>query len=162
MIDSTSLLANTYLGISPMFNFATIVCDGRYDCASSVGEGVATAFVVLFGIIMLAVCILIIVSTWKVYQKAGQPGWASIVPIYNFIVFLRIVKRPWWWIFLCFIPIVTIVINVIILHDLAKAFGKGVGFMLGLLFLPFVFYPILAFGDAKYTFPSTGVQPASV
>jgi len=93
---------------------------------------------------------LLIISLWIVYQKANKPGWAVIIPIYNLLVFLEIVKKPWWWLFLMMIPVVNIIIAILITHQLSLSFGKGAGFTIGLLFLPFIFYPILAFGDAKY------------
>lgn len=103
------------------------------------------------GLIGLAFIVLMIVSAWKVYTKAGQPGWAAIIPIYNIIVLLRIVGRPWWWIIGCVIPFVNFVVFIIIAVDLAKVFGKGIGFAIGLILLAFIFYPILAFSDATYT-----------
>jgi hypothetical protein len=101
-------------------------------------------------IILLAVLVLGIVAHWKIFTKAGQHGWTSIIPILNFIVLLKIVKRPIWWIVLMLIPIVNIVILVILLVDLAKAFGHGVGFALGLIFLGFIFALILGFGSSTY------------
>lgn len=101
-------------------------------------------------ILMLAIVVFLIVSVWKVYAKAGQPGWAAIVPIYNFIVLLKIVNKPWWWIFLMLIPIVSLIFAIIVLHRLSLSFGKGAGFTVGLLFLGIVFWPILGFGDATY------------
>ena len=100
--------------------------------------------------VQLIVAVLLIISLWIVFQKANKPGWAAIIPIYNLIVYLEIVKKPLWWIFLMIIPVVNIVITIIITHQLSLSFGKGAGFTIGLLFLPFIFYPILAFGDAKY------------
>lgn len=94
--------------------------------------------------------LLIIVSLWKVFEKAGKPGWASLIPIYNVIVLVQIAGKPVWWVLLMFIPLVGIIASILILVDLAKKFGKGAAFALGLAFLPFIFYPILAFGDAKY------------
>ena len=101
-------------------------------------------------LVYLGVLILTIAGIWMTFTKAGKPGWASIVPIYNVVVMLEIAGKPLWWILLFFIPIVNIVIAVMIVLDLAKAFGKGTGFGLGLSFLPFIFYPILGFGDAEY------------
>jgi len=98
--------------------------------------------------------ILMIITQWIIYTKAGQPGWACIVPIYNILILLKIVGKPWWWILLMLIPIVNIVIQVMIVYLLAKSFGKGVGFTIGLFLLSIVFYPILAFGDAKYLGPA--------
>lgn len=100
--------------------------------------------------VQLIVAALYIISLWIVFQKANKPGWAAIIPIYNLIVYLEVVNKPWWWIFLMLIPVVNVVIFVIITHQLSLSFGKGAGFTLGLIFLPFIFYPILAFGDAKY------------
>ena len=91
-----------------------------------------------------------IASLWKIFTKAGQPGWASIIPIYNVIVLLKIAGKPLWYIILLIIPLVNIVVGILVLIELAKNFGKGVGFAIGLILLPIIFYPILAFGDAKY------------
>lgn len=101
-------------------------------------------------IIQLALVVLMIVSFWRVFVKADEPGWTSIIPIYNLIVLLRIVDKPWWWLFLMMIPLVNIVIGIIVMVALAKSFDKGGMFAVGLLLLPFIFYPILAFGDAEY------------
>lgn len=109
---------------------------------SQIGTGAIIAYVILI--------LLLIVSQWKVYTKAGKPGWAVLVPIYNIIVLLEIVRKPIWWIALLLIPIVNFVILIIINVNLAKVFGKGTGFALGLIFLPFIFIPILGFGSAQY------------
>ncbi len=106
------------------------------------------------GLISLAVLVLMVMSLWKVFTKAGQPGWAAIVPIYNIVVLLKIVGKPLWWIIGFLIPIVNFIVGILIAVALAKAFGKGVGFAIGLLLLGFVFIPILAFSDAKYTAPA--------
>jgi uncharacterized membrane protein YoaK (UPF0700 family) len=87
---------------------------------------------------------------WKLFVKAGEPGWASIIPIYNAIVMLKIAGKPLWWFLLYLIPIVNIVIAIIVTVALAKNFGKDVGFAVGLILLPIIFYPILAFGSAQY------------
>lgn len=105
------------------------------------------------GLIYLAIMILMIASMWKVFVKAGKPGWAAIVPIYNFIVLLEIIGRPLWWIILMIIPLVNIVAIFIIMIDLAKSFGKGTGFGIGLVFLGVIFFPVLGFGDAIYQGP---------
>jgi hypothetical protein len=113
-----------------------------------------------FGVVALIVAVVVIVSAWKIFAKAGQPGWAAIIPIYNVIVLLQICGRPIWWIILFLIPIVSIVVSIIVYLDLAKAFGKSVGFGVGLILLPFVFMPILAFGDAQYVGPEGAGQQA--
>jgi hypothetical protein len=101
-------------------------------------------------LIGLAFAVVIIASLWKVFTKAGEPGWACIVPIYNLYVLLRIAGRPGWWLILYLVPLVSIIIAIIVSIDIAKRFGKGTGFGLGLAFLGFIFFPILAFGDAQY------------
>lgn len=105
-------------------------------------------------LIWLALVVFIIATGWKIFTKAGKPGWASIIPIYNVIVLLEICGRPIWWILLCLIPCVNFVIGIILAVDLAKSFGKEVAFAIGLILLPIVFYPILAFGSAQYLGPS--------
>ena len=121
--------------------------------------GSLIALTVILVLIGLAVGILMIVSYWIVYTKAGKPGWAILIPIYNIIVLLEIVGKPWWWIFLLLIPIVNIVIGIIVIHRVSLSFGKDVGFTLGLIFLSVIFWPILAFSKAKYLGPG-GVPPA--
>ena len=101
-------------------------------------------------LIYLAIIIGVIAGMWKVFTKAGKPGWAAIVPIYNLIVLLEIVGKPLWWVILFFIPIVGIVIAILVCIELAKAFGKSTGFGIGLALLGFIFIPMLGFGDAQY------------
>src|SRR5882724_2092017 len=102
------------------------------------------------GIIGLLIALLIIVAMWKVFTKAGQPGWASIIPIYNLYIWCKIVGRPWWWILLMLIPFVNFIILIILCIDTAKSFGKGPGFGIGLALLGVIFWPILGFGSAQY------------
>ena len=104
----------------------------------------------LMPIVVVAIWVFIIAGVWKTFAKAGQPGWASIIPIYNIIVMLEIARRPIWWILLMFIPLVNFIILIIIMIEIAKNFGKGAGFGIGLALLGFIFYPILGFGDARY------------
>ena len=117
------------------------------------GDGMGVVGLIL-GIVWLAVVVFYIFVGWKIFEKANQPGWAAIVPIYNLVVILQIIGRPIWWIVLFFIPLVGAIAGIIVAVDLAKSFGKGVGFAVGLILLGFVFGPILAFGDAKYQGPS--------
>jgi hypothetical protein len=122
------------------------------DTSSGLGAG-AAIFIVLFS---LAVWVFYGYCLGLIFQKAGQPLWAGFVPIYNTYITLKIIGRPWWWLLLFLIPLAGIVISIIIPIDLAKSFGKGTGFGLGLLFLSFIFIPILAFGDAQYRGPVAG------
>jgi hypothetical protein len=111
---------------------------------------------IIYGSVILT--ILMIFALWIIYTKAGKPGWACIIPIYNLIVLLEIVGKPWWWFLLMLIPVVNVVIAVIVYHNLSLSFGKGAGFTAGLIFLSIIFFPILAFGDAKYLGPG-GLKP---
>ena len=103
-----------------------------------------------FPVLPCSLLILVGVAGWMVFAKAGEPGWAVLIPIYNVIVMLRMAGRPWWWVLLILSPLVGLVFAIIVSIDLAKAFGKGAGFGVGLALLGFIFYPMLAFGDAQY------------
>ena len=106
-------------------------------------------------VLSLLIALLMIISMWVIYSKAGKPGWAAIIPIYNIIVLLQIVGKPWWWLLLMmFVPLGNIIWGIWTLNLLSKSFGKGVGFTLGLLFLSIIFFPVLAFGGAKYEGPA--------
>lgn len=107
----------------------------------------------LFAILGVAVLAMMIASMWRVFQKAGQPGWAVLVPIYNIVVLLKITGKPTWWLALFFVPLANFVVMILIVVALAKSFGKSTGFGIGMLFFGFVFYPILGFGSAEYTGP---------
>jgi len=109
-------------------------------------------------VVYVALIVLMIASLWKIFTKAGKPGWACIIPIYNIIVLLEIVGKPWWWLLLMLIPFVGIVLGIWMLNLLSKSFGHEVGFTLGLLFLGFVFFPILGLGESKYVGPAGMAQ----
>lgn len=114
-------------------------------------DSTQSTFSPVAGLIWLAVVVLAIVIMWKFYQKAGRPGWASIVPFYNTWVLCEIAGRPGWWMFLQFIPIVNLVVTIIIALDIAKKFGKSGAFgIFGLWLFSIIGYAILAFGDSKY------------
>ena len=105
-------------------------------------------------LIYVAFIVVYLVAAWIVYTKAGEEGWKALIPIYNIWVLLKIVGRPGWWLILFLIPFVNFVIWIIVSIDLAKSFGKGTGFALGLIFFAPIFYMILAFGDASYRGPA--------
>lgn len=108
----------------------------------------------LGALILLALVVLVIASLWVIFTKAGQPGWASLIPVYNLYVMLQIVGKPAWWLFLFLIPVINLIPSILLNFDLARSFRKGPGFALGLIFLPMIFLPILAFSDATYAGPS--------
>ena len=112
----------------------------------------------LFPLFACAIVVLMVAGMWKVFSKAGQPGWAVLIPIYNVYVLCKIAGRPGWWCLLYIVPIVSMIVAILVSLDVAKQFGKGAGFGLGLAVLGFIFYPILAFGDA--TFHGAPLPPA--
>jgi uncharacterized membrane protein YoaK (UPF0700 family) len=115
--------------------------------------GLGIAFTILFGLFALAVIVFMIAAMWKIYVKAGQEGWAAIIPIYNTYILLKIVGKPWWWLLLMLIPLVNLILIIWAYNMLSKSFGKDEGFTVGLLLLGIVFFPILGYGDAKYLGP---------
>jgi uncharacterized membrane protein YhaH (DUF805 family) len=108
------------------------------------------AMMVVFALVGLAYGVFHVITMWKIYEKAGQPGWAALVPIYNAIVLFQVAGKPGWWILLMLIPVVNLVIVIMVMIGLAEAFGKSGAFAAGLILLGVVFFPILAFGDARY------------
>lgn len=146
-----NIIQYSYSNINPGINLVATACrSGRCNEVM----GLEWLFLVPFLIALIFISVLMLVSIWKIFTKAGQSGWKSIVPIYNLIISMRIIKRPVWFIILMLLPYISLVISVITSHDLAVSFGKGKLFTLGLIFLPFIFYPILAFGESKYTAPN--------
>jgi len=117
------------------------------QAGGSSGDMVVSVLSLLFGFALLFVALA---ASWKIFAKAGQPGWAALIPFYNIVVLLKIVGRPTWWLLLWFVPVVNVVISLILTHDLSRAFGKGIGFTLGLIFLGPIFILLLAFGPAQY------------
>lgn len=117
--------------------------------------GAAEAVIGVVGTFLyLILLVVLIAALWKIFTKAGKPGWAAIVPFYNLIVLLEIVGRPLWWIVMFLIPFVNIVFAFLLVIDLAKSFGKGIGYAMGLIFLSPIFYPMLGFGSARYHGPA--------
>ncbi len=114
---------------------------------SSAGAG---AFLLWF-VVFYAIAVI---PYWVIFTKAGQPGWPALIPIYNYYILLKIVGRPGWWLWLFLIPLVNIVILIVMLNDLSKSFGHGVGFTIGLIFLSLIFAYILAFGSSTYRGPA--------
>lgn len=151
------MFANSYSSLAPAMNLAQATGLDN-SLPTSPLSGMLLAGFGIFMLVILVFVILMIVSSWKVYTKAGQPGWASIIPIYNIVVWLKIVQKPVWWVILAFIPFVNIIVGIMMYYYLAKSFGKGPGFTVGLILLPFIFYPILAFGKSTYMFPVSGMD----
>lgn len=124
-----------------------------------------TSFIVTFFLSLLytSLIVLLCASQWIIFEKAGKRGWYSLVPVYGVLVLLQIIGKPWWWILLFLIPFANIVFAIWMLNLLSKSYGKNEGFTVGLILLSFIFYPILAFGNAKYIGPAgaEGFDPAT-
>lgn len=109
-----------------------------------------------FVIYLAAMCIY---AQWRLFKKAGKPGWASIVPVYNLVVQCEIARVPMWWIAMFFLPIVSIVFAIMLLNKFVQAYGKDAGFTVGMIFLPLIFMPILGFGDSRYVYGDNHNNP---
>ncbi|HON77588.1 MAG TPA: DUF5684 domain-containing protein [Spirochaetota bacterium] len=113
--------------------------------------GESGGFGVLGTIVYLAIIVAIIAGGWKMFEKAGKPGWAFIIPIYNLIVLLQIVGKPIWWILLFLIPLVNFIVLILIGLELVKKFGQPTWHILLFLFLSFIYIPYLGFsGSVSY------------
>lgn len=122
----------------------------NYEAA---GLALGIGFWVAYMLFALALSVFILVAMWKVYAKAGKPGWACLVPFYNTYCLFEIAFGNGWLFLLTFVPCVNFVFLIMLYFKLAKAFGQGVGFGFGLLFLSPIFFAVLAFGKAQYVGP---------
>lgn len=111
------------------------------------GDGCGGGFAFLLSLI---IGVFIIVAMWRVFTKAGQPGWGCLIPFYSIYLMLKIAGKPGWWLIFFFIPIINFVVQIVMTIDIARNFGRGGWFAAGLIFLPIIFFPILAFGDSVY------------
>ena len=107
--------------------------------------------------VILFLLAVLLIASWKILIKAGQPGWAALIPLYNIYVYTQVLRRPKWWILLYFFGFVPFVGSLVFLFlsiidsvRMAKVFGKTPVFGVGLLLLPFIFYLVLAFGSADH------------
>lgn len=103
--------------------------------------------------VSFALAVLLLVAIWRIFSKAGEAGWKVLIPFYNMYTEYKIFWGKGWFFLLSFVPVVNIVVSIMLMHKMSKSFGHGVGFTLGLIFLPYVFYPILAFGSDQYSGP---------
>lgn len=121
-----------------------------YDAAyAAAASGVSTVYVIL----SLAISVLTLVAMWKIFVKAGRAGWKCLIPFYNTYCLYDIAWGNGWLFLLMFVPCVNVVVGIMMLFKLAKAFGQGTGFGFGLLFLNTIFILILGFGSAEYVGP---------
>jgi hypothetical protein len=160
------IIIAVYFVVTAIFNFVNFELflkektqsyySEKYPDSNFSTGNIAIGFVFLSGLtnVFLNVIILFWLITaeaqWKIFKKAGRQGWESLIPIYNTIIFLQICQKPAWWFILLFIPIVNIIIAIMAYNGLSKAFGKTESFTVGLIFLPFVFFPLLGLSHLKY------------
>lgn len=147
---TTSLLAQDDLNIQ-------FDVDNLDSLAAEPNAEVAAAAFALFGVVWvvsLLLSLIFVAGLWKIFSKAGKPGWAAIIPIYNLIVLFEITGKPIWWIVLFLIPgvnfIAPLILMILVYITLAERFGRGGGTVVGLVLLPFIFVPMLGFGSATY------------
>ena len=124
--------------------------DGGSAAAGLAGLAVFGVLIIPFFIFLL----IGIISFWRIFTKAGKPGWAALIPIYNLVVWMEIIGKPVWWVLLFFIPCVNFIFIIWSVNLLSKSFGQSEGFTIGLLLLGIIFYPILAFGNYQYLGPA--------
>ncbi len=131
--------------------------ESSYTATSSADPALAGVALVFFGIMMLlyvAIIVVVLASYWKLFEKAGKPGWAGIVPIYNMVVMLDIAGRPLWWVALLFIPIVNFVVAVIVMYEFVRSYGKDTAYAVITILIPVVMFPVMAFSKStKYHGP---------
>ena len=121
--------------MSNLFMLAALFADGR-----STGGGGGGVLV----------WILMVLGMWTIFAKAGQPSWAALIPIYNLYILFKVAGKSGWWLLLLLIPVVNVIVLFLAMSSLASKFGKGFLFTLGLMFLPFIFYPMLGLGSSTY------------
>lgn len=119
---------------------------------SGSGGGDIAAIISILAVV--AIIVLTLVGWWKMFAKAGQPGWTCIIPFVNVYILLKIVGRPGWWLLLFFLPIISFIVFIVVMIDLAKSFGKGSLFAVGLVLLSVVFIPVLGLGKSEYQGPA--------
>jgi len=104
-------------------------------------------------LISLIVFVVLVVSGWQMYAKARQPGWVSVIPVLNVLGLLKMIGKPYWWALLYLVPVVNVAMHFVVAVLVARSFGKGFLFGVGLFFLPIVFLPMIGLGDARYVGP---------
>lgn len=151
---------NSFLAQTSSYDYSYSYNSAQPSSTAASGGLLALLFGVLLVPLLITVVasIFIAISQWKIFTKANKPGWACLVPIYNFIVLLEIVGRPVWWTVLLLVPFVNMVIGIIVAIDLAKSFGKDGGYAALLILLPYVGYPMLGFGSASYVGPAASAD----
>lgn len=138
------------LSASPAWCQAETASDPAGNAAAGGIIALMMGFLMMWLGFILLIGVVVAIGMWKVFEKAGKPGWAAFIPIYNWIMMMEITGKPTWWVALLFVPIVQFVVMFIVEGELAERFGQSSAYALGLFFLPFIFYPILGFGPAQF------------
>lgn len=115
---------------------------------------VAGGIAMVYMVVVLAIAVISLVGMWKIFVKAGKPGWGAIIPIYNLYCLYEMSFGTGWLFLLSFVPCVNAVMMIVMWIKLGQAFGKSAAFGIGILFFPFVFLPMLGFGDAQFVGPT--------
>lgn len=136
--------------ITNLISIATYGYEYSYTSADTAVFGGIMAFFATYSLIILGVSVLMLISNWKIFTKAGKPGWATIVPFYNIYVQTEIAGLPIMYFIFTFIPFLNIYAIFKIYIEIAHKFGKSTGFGIGMIFLNVIFIPMLAFGNSKY------------
>lgn len=121
----------------------------NYDYSPQILGGVL-AFLGAWLFVILLVSLFFVVCKWIIFEKAGRKGWESIIPIYNIVIEMQMLDVPMWMLLLLIIPGLNVVIPIMIAIKYTEKFGKESAYALGLIFLPFIFYPMLAFGKSTF------------
>jgi len=145
------------IGINEVLSTITVVVNFQFIMKSEFnGIAGASPFIMIGGLIaacfvdtLVLFLLIMFEAQWKIFKKAGKPGWAAFVPIYNTFVMLEIVDKPAWWFLLLCIPLVNIIFAIQVVNLLARRFGKETEFTFGLIFLPFIFYPLLGLSEEE-------------
>lgn len=112
----------------------------------------------IYAAVLVVFVVVGIIGLYRIFEKAHEPGWTAIIPIYNQYVILKITKRPWWWLVLLLLPVIGSITWLVMMYNLAKAFDKGTLFAIGLMLLPMIGFIILGFGSATYQGPPAAMQ----
>ena len=141
---------------------STMYLDSAMGSVESTLFGVVAGALATYSVVVVALVVISIIANWKIYSKAGEPGWACLVPIYANVVQFKIVGLNPWLLLLYLIPFVNFVViavfAIVVPFRLAKSFGKDLGWGFGLWLLPFIFNLILAFGSSEYVGPNGEVK----
>lgn len=113
----------------------------------------------LLGVFFILI-VLVIIPLCIIFKKAGRQWWEAIIPFYNIYVLTVITGQPWWIVFGIFFPVLQWLVSIFLYYHMCKRFGYGVPFTVGVILLPFIFLPIIAFGDAVYTAPEGASTPS--